>query len=270
MIISPALSIVRFSMSFFPNLYPDRLDTNRLCRVLFIDLNKFKQVNDTLGHKYGDALLKEVSHRLLSVVRKSDVVARLAGDEFVVLLEDIQSERDVEPIAKKIVELMDEPFLIHGTTVYTGCSIGISLFPQNGKDIDLLMQYADVAMYSAKTLGISIQLQILQFGYEILKRTTEPELKKILKEAIKTNQLQVYYQPKISAKSREIVGFEALMRWKHPELGWISPATFIPIAEDCGLILKLGEWVLNASCQTLMEWHEMGYDHLTLAINVLS
>ena len=237
-----------------------------LMAILFIDLNKFKQVNDTLGHKFGDALLREVSNRLLEIVRKSDVVARLAGDEFVVLLEDVHSVRDVEGIAKKVVEMLDTPFELHGKTVYSGCSVGISLFPENGSDIEMLLQYADVAMYSAKALGIS---NYKFYNSEMnSKANFRAMIEKDLADAIKKNQLEVYFQPKINTQTQEVVGFEALMRWRHPEHGWITPATFIPIAEDCGLILQLGEWVLKASCNTLKKWHDEGFDHLTIAINV--
>lgn len=250
--------------------------------LLFLDLDHFKQVNDTLGHDAGDDLLQQVSQRLTLVVRESDTigrsvefsadepgdkntVARLGGDEFVVLLGQINRAEDAARVAERIASAINEPFTIGDQDVSVTTTIGISVFPADGGDSETLMKHADVAMYHAKEQGRN--------GYQFYSRGIHEQalarfsMERELKIAIESNQLYLLYQPKIEMATGMVLGVEALVRWNHPENGSISPAEFIPLAEETGLILPLGQWVLKNACRQMQSWIEAGVGPFSMAVN---
>jgi len=234
--------------------------------LLFIDLDKFKQVNDVLGHDAGDELLQQVAVRLKNTVRDADMVARLAGDEFTIILENINSDREAEIVAKKILLAFETGFMVKGHDAGVGASVGISLFPHDATETEALMQCADTAMYFAKSLGRN-NLKFYSPGMNS-ESDSRSKLERELRAAFNRRELDIYYQPKVDVLSRHVVGFEALLRWDHPELGWVDPAEFISIAEDSGLIKPIGEWVLRQSARQLKVWHALGHKHLHMAVNV--
>ena len=259
--------------------------TNSAFALLFLDLDHFKQVNDTLGHDAGDDLLQQVSKRLSSVLRDSDVlgkpeslddsdtdeagskdtVARIGGDEFVVLLGDINRAEDAARVATRIGESIGEPYTISGIEVAVTTTIGISVYPADGRDAETLMKHADVAMYHAKENGRN--------GFQFYSRTiheqalTRFSMERELKLAIEDKQLKLLYQPKLDLLTGEVVGVEALVRWSHPERGSISPSEFIPLAEETGLIVPLGKWVLDESTRQIQEWIDRGVGTYSVAVN---
>ena len=234
--------------------------------LLFIDLDKFKQVNDTLGHDAGDEVLKQSARRLAQPIRGTDMVARLAGDEFVVLLENIDSLRHAEVIARRIQQDFQREFTVGGQVANIGTSIGISTYPHDGLDVDTLLKNADIAMYHAKSHGRnSFHFYDKAMNNEVERRNL---LEQELRQAIARQQIIVYYQPKVDTFTFEVRGFEALVRWQHPDLGLISPAEFIPIAEDAGIIKDIGLFVFTTACEQLHAWHQKGFDQLHMAINV--
>jgi diguanylate cyclase (GGDEF)-like protein/PAS domain S-box-containing protein len=233
--------------------------------VLFLDLDQFKEVNDSLGHRVGDALLARVAQRLQRLVRAGDLVARYGGDEFIIVAERLSGDQLV-PMLDRLVAAMTEPFQIGEQELYVEASIGISTYPQDGADADTLIRNADAAMYLAKSQGRN--------GY----RFYEPELNRAaaeklqlstrLKRAVKANGLHVAYQPQIDMVTGRIVGAEALLRWHDPELGVVSPATFIPIAEETGMIPAIGEWVLRTACKQARSWCDEGLPPIRVSVNV--
>ncbi len=232
--------------------------------VLFLDLDGFKEVNDTLGHKYGDILLKHVSSRMKSVLREFDTLARLGGDEFAVLLNDIIRVEDTKHFAEKMLEIFEHPFQVDGFTLDMSASIGISLFPDHGDQVHGLIQKADIAMYMAKSSESNILVYSSSKDQHRLKRLI---LKSDLRHGIQNDQLFLLYQPKVNIKSFSVVGVEALVRWNHPEYGIINPEQFIGMAEQTGLIKPLTFWVLkNAMLQT-KQWDNNGL-HLPVAVNL--
>ncbi len=238
----------------------------RLVTVLFLDLDRFKGVNDTLGHAVGDLLLKTVAERLLNCVRAGDTVARLGGDEFAVILVDIAQEDDVLRIVKKIQDTLPVPFKIKGHEVFITPSIGISIFPNDGDDPETLLKNADTAMYRAKEQGRNrYQHYSSAMGAQALQRIT---LENALRYALERNELQLFYQPLIELNTGRIVAMEALLRWEHPKDGMILPATFIPLAEDSGLIMPIGEWVLHTACSQNKAWHLAGLAPVRMAVNL--
>ncbi len=234
--------------------------------LLFIDLDKFKQVNDVLGHDAGDDLLRQVAKRLKSTVRDADLVARLAGDEFTIILENIHSDREAEIVAKKILMSFEAGFTVKGNDAGVGASVGIALFPHDATETEELMHCADTAMYHAKSLGRN-NLKFYSPGMNT-ESDNRTKLERELRSAFNRRELEIYYQPKVDVISRQVVGFEALLRWQHPDLGWVSPAEFISVAEDTGLIKPVGEWVLRQSARQLKAWHAAGHDSLSMAVNV--
>jgi len=253
--------------------------------LLFLDLDHFKQVNDTLGHAAGDDLLKQVSNRLTGVVRNSDLVssnstgdrkepgsqhtvARLGGDEFVVLLGQINRAEDAARVAERIASTISEPCMIGEQSVSVTTTIGISVFPTDGDDSESLMKSADVAMYHAKEAGRN--------GYQFYSREIHEKalarfsMEGELRSAIENEQLTIVYQPKISIETGLVTGVEALVRWNHPVDGFISPAQFIPLAEETGLILPLGQWVLMTAAKQMQDWITQGVPALTVAVNCSS
>ncbi len=240
--------------------------SNELLAVLFIDLDKFKQINDTLGHDAGDELLVQTAERMKNTVRDSDTVARLSGDEFTIILEHIGRERHAEQIAKKLIEEFNKEYLLQDKSASIGASIGIAIYPNDAQDVEGLLKHADTAMYFAKTNGRN------NFSFFDSKMNALAERRNILdiemKKALEREQIEVNYQPKVCSKTYKIKGFEALARWVHPTLGMISPTEFIPIAEENGLIGALGQHILRQACTQLKRWHTLGHQQLTMAINV--
>jgi diguanylate cyclase (GGDEF)-like protein len=233
--------------------------------VLFVDLDRFKSVNDTLGHHVGDQLLKAVAERIVGCLRKSDTVARLGGDEFTIILPGLERGQDAAVIAQKILDACAAPYALGGPDVHISCSIGISLYPSHGADIMALIKSADRAMYLAKESRNSYQF----YASEMENPAKGPMVTyHHLLQAIKDQQFQLHYQPKVDLRTGAITGLEALLRWLHPEAGWIPPSEFIPLAEETGLIIPIGEWVLRTACAQVKAWHAAGWTHLTVAVNI--
>jgi diguanylate cyclase (GGDEF)-like protein len=220
--------------------------------VLFMDMDRFKVINDTLGHRVGDSFLVEVARRLRSVLRESDILSRLGGDEFAVLLSAVSSPADVEATAQRIVEAMSEPFQVEHQQISTSISIGIAMGPADGKTQDDLLVAADLALYAVKVGGRGAYRFYQRAMNDELNGRREVELD--LRDALDHGRLQLYYQPIVDLQRSAITGFEALARWPHPSKGMISPAKFIPVAEDCGLINPLGNWALGEACRTAVQW----------------
>lgn len=252
------------------NILPDTLERARLAgnqlALFFIDLDDFKNVNDTLGHAVGDSLLCEVAGRLRSVLRPSDYVVRLGGDEFTVILDPVDAIEDVAYVASRIIEVLREPFeLLRGRNTI-GTSIGITIFPRDGDDTETLLKNSDIAMYHAKAQGKGHFRFFQSELYENLKVKLDTE--RALVHALENNQFVLHYEPRICTFTGELRGLEALVRWRHPERGLLSPNQFIPLAEDNGQILKLGELVLEQACAQLAKWKSDGLKLVPLSINV--
>lgn len=234
--------------------------------VLFIDLDRFKAVNDTYGHHTGDALLAEIARRLRNPLRRSDIVARLGGDEFVVLLQKISDKDQATRIASNILTMFAQPITLEQREFLIGASIGISLFGVDAHDEESLMTHADTAMYAAKEEGRN---NIRLYSAELHKhRELRAGLAVELRHALKRGELSLNYQAKVEVDSGRVKGVEALLRWHHSELGDISPSQFIPIAEDNGLIIPIGEWVMATACQQVLDWERAGLPPLSLAVNL--
>jgi diguanylate cyclase (GGDEF)-like protein/PAS domain S-box-containing protein len=234
--------------------------------VLFIDLDKFKIINDTLGHDIGDGLLQAAAARLVAGVRGEDTVARQGGDEFIILLSHINSPEDAGIISHKLQSALAEPFLIKGKELHIGASIGIAIYPDDGENMETLMKNSDIAMYHAKESGRG---NYQYFSSKLNEQAAEKQaLNNDLRHAIERNELFLAYQPVIDMLSGNITGMEVLLRWKHPEHGLVSPVKFIPLAEESGQILSIGDWVLKTACEQLQAWLKQGYEVPRLAINL--
>ena len=234
--------------------------------ILFLDLDRFKLINDTLGHDAGDILLKAVSERIGRCVRNQDFIARLGGDEFTVVLEGVTGKEVVSNIAEKICNTLSQPFVFLQQKMFVTTSIGISMFPDDGEDIGSLMKHADSAMFRAKENRNDYCFYVQGMEDEIARRM---ELERELRQAIDANQLVLYYQPKIDLSNDKVMGAEALIRWNHPVHGLVPPDTFIPLAEESGLINQVSDWVLKDACGQLQRWNEAGHN-LKVAVNVSS
>ncbi|RXZ79664.1 EAL domain-containing protein [Paenibacillaceae bacterium] len=234
--------------------------------VFFLDLDRFKMINDTLGHSYGDLLLEEVARRLSACVGKGATVSRQGGDEFTIILPSVQSEEEVIVVAERVLEAFSRPFDLKGNEVFIKTSIGISIFPYDGDSEEILIMNADTAMYKSKELTGNNY----QFYTSGMDRQTLEGVKFVsaLYRAVDQNEFVIYYQPKFNYHTEEITGVEALVRWNHPERGMVLPGEFISIAEETGLIIPIGEWVLRGACQQLKVWHGLGFTNLGVSVNI--
>ncbi|MEA1983792.1 MAG: EAL domain-containing protein [Campylobacterota bacterium] len=234
--------------------------------LLFIDLDHFKEINDSLGHEAGDEVLKVVTQRLKSIVRDEDTIARLGGDEFTIILENLLESQDSSLLARKIIQTLSTPILIEDHTLYVSSSIGISLYPEDGGSATNLLKYADSAMYKAKDSGRN--------NYQYYNATmTELAFERVvmesaLREAIKNEDFVVYYQPQVDAVNAKLTGMEALVRWRHPTLGLVSPDKFIPLAESTGLIVEIDRYVMRTAMHQMTEWSNKGFKPGILYMNL--
>jgi diguanylate cyclase (GGDEF)-like protein len=237
--------------------------------VLFIDLNRFKLINDTLSRRIGDELLRQVAQRLRDTLRDEDLVAHLSGDEFAVGLFDIRQHFEATTVAQKLQAALDLPFQIEGHELSVGASIGISVYPQDGLDAETLLRMADIAMVRAKQGAADPDRSVAFYRLDMNEGMQERmRIESGLRHALGHGELTLYYQPKFEIASGAIVGAEALVRWLHPERGVVSPAEFIPLAETTGLIVQVGEWVLEQACAQAAVWQRAGLPPFRLAINV--
>ncbi len=255
--------------------------------ILYLDLDNFKRINDTLGHNVGDKLLQKISENMMAVIRTSDVVARidivartdsenrpvtsisrLGGDEFTILLPGLTEIKHAVLVAKRIIKCLGLPVKVAGHELYVTGSIGIAIYPDDGEDLDTLLKNADTAMYHAKDAGRNnFQFYAKHMNELTLARLNmEAELKK----ALERNEFIVYYQPQVEVTTSTIVGVEALIRWEHPKMGLVSPTEFIPITEETGLIILIGEWVLRTACAQVAAWHKAGFNPLRIGVNLSS
>ncbi len=264
------------ALTGLPNrvLFTDRLDQaiNKAKRndeqiaIFFIDLDHFKQINDSLGHEVGDEVLKIFAHRLHESVREEDTLSRMGGDEFMVIMEDLPRLQAVSVVAQKIMTAMEEPLHISEQMLYLTSSIGISIYPQDGENTQLLIRNADAAMYKAKSEGRNTYqfytMEMTEIAFERVLMETN------LRRAIKNREFVVHYQPQIDARTDKIIGMEALVRWEHPEMGQVRPAKFIPLAEESGMIIQIDEWVMQTAMKQIKQWHDEGLDPGRIALNL--
>jgi diguanylate cyclase (GGDEF)-like protein/PAS domain S-box-containing protein len=266
----------RDPLTELPNrvLFNDRLEqgivaarrSGQSLALLFIDLDRFKNINDSLGHQIGDLLLREVAERMQGCIRKGDTLSRLGGDEFVVTLEGLEQAEDAAQVAAKIIKTLSRPCEIAGHTLNTSCSIGISIYPLDADDDRALMKNADTAMYHAKERGRNnYQFFSPEMNVRAVERHT---LETALRAALERQEFTLYYQPLVDMRGGKIVGVEALLRWQHPQRGVLSPVTFMAVAEESGLIEPIGQWVLRTACQRAKAWLDSGYPALKVAVNI--
>lgn len=264
------------TLTHLPNrvLFHDRLQqamnlalrNNQIIAVMFLDLDSFKDINDTLGHRTGDLLLQQVADRMSIVLRDCDTVARLGGDEFTIFNQNIRSAQNAGRVAQKLLDLFEIPYSLEGQQTYISCSIGVTLFPADGDNMDTLLMNADIAMYHAKADGKNTYRL---YSSDMNQQTSERlALQNDLRKALDLHQLYLHYQPKFDALSGRIIGVEALLRWRHPERGYIPPTKFIPLAEESGSIGPITEWVLQTACRQAKLWHSAGYGPITMAVNL--
>jgi diguanylate cyclase len=234
--------------------------------VLVIDLDRFKVINDTLGHGAGDQLLIEIARRLSNAIRAADTVARTGGDEFLLLVTDLREAADAATLAAKIVSELDRPVSLSDTEAHASASIGISVFPADGHDADTLVAHADEAMYYAKQVGRN-GYQFFSPGMSVFSRQ-RLDLERDLRQALPLHQLELHYQPKIDVATGRVNSVEALLRWRHPTRGLVAPLDFISVAEECGLMFSIGEWVLREACRQARQWQRDGLPFIRVAVNI--
>ena len=240
--------------------------TNMKLAVMYLDLDRFKLINDTLGHDIGDKLLKEVAKRFQNCLSSTDTLSRIGGDEFIILLPKIVREEHVAKLANKLLEVTREPFIIDTHEFYISVSIGITIYPEDGETAETLMTNADVAMYRAKENGKNgFQIYTAALNEKALERLA---LENSLRRAIEYKEFTIYYQPKVNTITEQVVGMEALIRWQHPNWGLVPPQKFIPLAEETGLIIPIGEWVLHTACVQNKALQNAGFPPLTVAVNL--
>ncbi len=275
------------ALTNLPNrrLFSDRLQqavevarrTDSLAGVLFIDIDNFKRINDSFGHSIGDKLLRTVASQIVNCLRRSDSVcrdadeevvsvARLGGDEFTVLLSQLEKAEDAARVARRVLDAISVPLMLGTEDIVVTPSIGISVYPYDGDDVEALVKNADTAMFHAKKQGKNnYQFYTNSMSNSAVERMT---LETALRKALSKEQFRLHYQPKIDLGNGKVVGLEALIRWEHPEMGLISPADFIPLAEDSGLIVPIGEWVLRTACSWMSNWQQAGHQSLRIAVNL--
>ena len=237
-----------------------------LLAVMFLDLDRFKTINDTLGHAMGDRLLQQATQRIQRILRDGDIIARWGGDEFTLILPNLQKPEDAARVADRLAALLKPPFSIENQELYITGSIGIALYPQDGTDGESLLRHADAAMYRAKAAGRNTyRFYTASHNDSAAQQLT---LEKYLHHALANGELDLFFQPQVNLHKRRITQVEALMRWKNPHLGWVMPNVFIPIAEEVGLIVEFGDWVLQAACAQLQQWHQAGFRDLRMAVNL--
>ena len=263
-------------LTMLPNrqLFKDRADqaiqlskrTEKLIGIIFLDLDSFKAINDTMGHGGGDELLIKVAQDLSNSVRKADTVSRFGSDEFLIMLTNMSSTQDIVRIADNMIGMFKKPIPLKGHDFFVTASAGIAVYPTDGEDTETLIKHADIAMYNAKQKGKNqYVLCTSDMKDEVLVRM---KLTNSLYRALERDELLLYYQPQIDILSNKITGVEALLRWKHSEMGMIQPALFIPLAEQTGLINPIGEWVIQTACRQNKIWQDMGLPHIRMAVNV--
>ena len=233
--------------------------------LLFLDLDRFKLVNDTLGHDAGDLLLKVVAERLQGCVRQGDIVSRFGGDEFTIVLNRVKSYSVVESVATKIHQTLSRPFVFLGKEMHVSTSVGIAMYPNDGEDIGVLLKNADIAMYRAKEKGDRYEFYEQKMEADIARRLG---MENDLRGALERNEMALFYQPQEDLKTGELIGMEALVRWRHPVRGLVSPLEFSALAEETGQILELGQWVMRTACMQLKAWQEKGYQPVRMAVNL--
>jgi diguanylate cyclase (GGDEF)-like protein len=249
-----------------PNALEVARKNRQLLAILFLDLDRFKHINDSRGHDTGDQLLCAVARRIRDATREEDVVVRMGGDEFIVVLRDVLNLDQVNLTAARIIEAISAPFDINGRWLETTASIGVSLYPRDGADIGELLRHSDTAMYHAKDRGRNnCQMFSPMMDRRLKQRTT---IEAHLREAMQTGQLDVYYQPIVDIESQNVVALESLLRWKHPTYGYVAPSRFIKIAEETGLIVPIGEFVLDRVLRDARRWRSSGCTLVPIAINV--
>ncbi|MGG1575503.1 putative bifunctional diguanylate cyclase/phosphodiesterase [Fictibacillus sp. NRS-1165] len=239
--------------------------SNSTIAVMFVDLDRFKMINDTLGHRFGDLLLQHVSYQLKNLVRPSDHVFRRGGDEFILLMENTD-EAEIRQLAMRILNQFKKPIMIRGQEIFSTLSLGIAFYPGHGLDLDELIKNADTAMYHAKEKG----RDNYQFFNDALNESmmVKMQLENGLRKALHREEFTLRYQPQIHLPSERVMGTEALLRWEHPEFGNIPPSTFIPVAEDTGLIIPIGDWVIKEACRQNKFWQDIGHEKLSIAVNI--
>lgn len=239
-----------------------------LLGIIFIDLDNLKPINDSLGHQAGDQILKEAAKRLINYTKNEELACRYGGDEFIVFLPNIKSADDASQASLDILQLISENYLYRNIEIFCTCSIGIALAPQDGDDLDTLIKKADIAMYHSKDSGRnSFRFFNPSINHNMMEHIS---LISGMRKALQEKQFSLHYQPKINLATNRLCGFEALLRWKHPEQGFIPPATFIPLAESSGLIIQLGEWVVNEACRQAKLWFDAGIGNFSIAVNISS
>jgi len=256
------------------NLFSDRLNqaielakrTGKLVSVMLLDLDSFKMVNEIMGHSVGDTVIKEVGQYLVKNLRKTDTVARFGGDEFLVMLNNISDIKSIIGVANNIMKLFQKPFILNDQEFFITCSAGIAIYSIDGEDTESLIQNADIAMHRAKSRGKNQYVLCTEGMKEEVKKNMR--ISNSLYRVLERNELSVYYQPQIRIETKEIIGLEALLRWRHPEMGMIPPSVFIPLAEKNGLINSIGEWVLKTASNQNKKWQDMGFPHMRMAVNL--
>ena len=250
---------------YWPALASARRQNEKIA-LLFLDLDRFKIVNDSLGHSFGDLLLQEVAERLKRSARQQDTVARVGGDEFLIAVTTVKTVADAAAVAERIIEAMSAEFVIQEHRFSVSCSIGISIFPEHGTDRETLIRNADAAMYCAKESGPNtFQFFTADMNTQLVERLT---MENALRLALDRKELFLLYQPQMDIATGAIIGLEALLRWQHPELGLVSPDKFIRVAENSGLIIPIGEWVLRTACAQVRQWQDEGLLIVPVAVNV--
>ncbi|MCW9023437.1 MAG: EAL domain-containing protein [Gammaproteobacteria bacterium] len=257
-------------------LFLDRLEQaiskahyhQRLVAVIYIDIDLFRNVNDSLGQQIGDNLLKQLAQRFTTSIREGDTISRIGGDVFAILLDDFDSDNSLSAIAQKVLSSLSVPFNINDHEIHITASIGISIYPNDSDDAETLLHNADIALYRAKESGKN---NFQFFSESMTARVFERiSLENSLRHALERNEFRLYYQPQFDARTGQIFGVEALLRWQHPELGTITPAHFIPLLEETGLIEPVGIWIFETACQQSRQWHAAGLEHLHMSVNLSS